>query len=442
MNRVSDVVARAARRVTPVPARQQQMQALAQSLLVRTNKAAARYGEARDAVLGGSFAKGTWLDGHVDIDIFVRLDPATPERRFEEVGLAIGAAATRGFPRGKKFAQHPYTEALVRGVKVNVVPCYDVAQGGWRSAADRSPFHTALVRALSEPEKTEVRLLKRFMIGVGVYGAEIETKGFSGYVAEVIVMKAGSFERAVRHFAGFRFHSDDRPFSLPDPVDETRDLGVAVAGDKLGTMILAARGFLSNPTGAYFREMHGRENPPLRGRVVALAFEHKRLSEDTLWGELRRATRHLVRHLEMHGFRIARSLAASDNESESAILLIPEYDTLPELEQRVGPTVDRRDDLKAFIASGGRDSKLVWVDEDGRARLLRQRKHTVLTELLKTIANGETEEIGLPREMERGIRRSGRVITGARLRRAESASKWLEDGVREIVSDAFGSRDA
>lgn len=416
--------------------------ALARSLLLRTRKAAARFPETHGALLGGSFAKGTWLPGYVDLDIFVRIDPKTPEDRFEQIGLAVGAAATRGLPQGKKFAQHPYTEAIVNGIRVNIVPCYSVRKGEWKSAADRSPFHVQIVRRLSDEHKIQIRVLKRFMKAVGVYGAEIETQGFSGYAAEVLVMRFGSLEGVLRYFARFQASSRERLFSLPDPVDEGRDLAIAISGEKLGRMILASREFLRSPKGAYLHEMRGKNHPALRGMVFAIVFTHRPLSEDTLWGELRKTTKHIVRHLDMNGFKIARSMAASDNKLSSAILLIPEYDALPGFEQRVGPTVDRKKDVEAFISSNRKGAKLIWVDEEARARLLRPRRYVSLADLLVDVVRGKAGPIGASSELERGMKRSGSVLRGPSLGQAASASKWLDNGIKEIVSDALGIRSS
>ena len=430
----------AIRLVTPSSEMEQTVGNLAQTLLQKTRRAAGKFPEARGALLGGSYAKGTWLPFHVDLDIFVRIDPKTPEDRFEEIGLAVGAAATRGFPRGKKFAQHPYTESIVEGIRVNIVPCFSVRKGEWKSAADRSLYHVKVVKRLPIERKTQIRLLKKFMIGVGVYGAELETQGFSGYAAEVLVMQFGSFEGVLRHFAGFKPSSRERFFRLFDPVDAGRDLAIAISGEKLGRMILASRGFLSNPSDAYFHKMRGREHTPLRDEVLAVVFSHPNMSEDTLWGELRRTTKHIVRHLELNGFKVARSMAASDNTRSSAILLIPECDTLPELEQRVGPTVDRRKDVEAFVLSSRREAKLMWVDEDARARLLRPRKYVKIVDLLSDTISGKAGPIGASNELEKGMRKSGSVLKGDRLKRAASAAKWLDVGIREIVSDAIGTR--
>jgi len=440
VNRLSAVVERARDLAMPPPAEEKRIGALAKTLLAKTKKAAGRFSEARGVIVGGSLAKGTWLPMSVDLDIFVKIDPSTPEIDFERIGLQIGAMATRGHPMGKKFAQHPYTEATVGGVRVNIVPCFAVTKGHWKSAADRSPFHVELIKRLPIEQKAEVRLLKLFMSGVGVYGAEIQRRGFSGYVAEVLVMQHGSFKSVLEWFAT-RFHvSDGRPFTLPDPVDEARDLGIAVSGESLGKLILASREFLRRPGIGFFQGMSGRTRSSLEGRVHAMVFSHKKMSEDTLWGELRKTTKHLVRHLETHGFVVARSMAASDNIGRSAILVIPEIIELPDLEQRIGPTVDRREDVKAFISTNARDSRLVWVDDDARVRLLKARVHKRLDPLLVDIAKGREGPIGASRELEAGMKRSAIVLEGRSLHRAANQLRWLKDGIREITSDAVGAR--
>jgi tRNA nucleotidyltransferase (CCA-adding enzyme) len=440
MTAINRVVEQSTPYVSPSPRQLARITALADSLLRKTNLEASKYPETRGALLGGSFAKGTWIPKHVDLDIFVRFDPSVSKERFEEVGLAIGTGATRGYPKGKKYAEHPYTEALVEGVRVNVVPCYAVEPKMWKSAADRSPFHVDLVKGLPEETKTQIRLLKSFMKATGVYGAEIETQGFSGYVAEVLTMTHGNLEKVLRWFADFHPAGEERMFHLPDPVDEGRDLAIAVSQEKLGRMVLASRDFLKSPRRAYFVSVNGRLRPAMKQSVVALVFSHRRLSEDTLWGELRRTMKHVVRHLEVNGFKIARSMAASNNLDRSAILIIPELFDLPELEQRVGPTVDRKKDVDAFLDSGRSASKLIWVDEEARVRFLRARRYRKVSDLLEDLSKGKAGQIGASRELEKAMRKSAAVLEGRSLERAARSSPWLLDGLHEITTDALGTR--
>lgn len=441
MRSPEEVARKAAAVAVPREEERRKIDRVARLALSKTRLASKRFREVRGVVLGGSYAKGTWLPESVDIDIFVRMATTAPESRFEEVGLAVGAEAMKGYPRGKKYAQHPYTEASIDGVKVNIVPCYAVSRRHWMSAADRSPFHVRLVKRLPERQKGEVRLLKRFMKAVGVYGAEIETQGFSGYVAEVLVMRQKSFIGVLRHFADYE-RGKGRLFSLPDPVDPSRDLGIAVSGEKLGRFVLACREFLSRPREAFFRRMVGETRPSMSAAVVAVVFSHRRLSEDILWGELRKTMKHVVRHVEARGFIVARALAASNNADRSAILLIPEFTSLPELEQRVGPTIDMRKETGEFILRNRRKARLVWVDDDARVRLLQDREYTDLNQFLDDIVRGRAGPMGASEEVADGMASSAKVLSGQELARLAKSEEWVANGIREISSDAIGTRQS
>ena len=439
MTSLSRVLAASARSSTPAGEEAAEIGRIAEVLLAKTRRAARSRPEVEDVVLGGSLAKGTWLPGMADIDVFVRMKPGTKAAAFERAGLAIGAGATRGYPRGKKYAQHPYIEATVEGVRVNVVPCYAVEPPGWKSAADRSPFHVEVVKALPDAQKTQVRMLKRFMRAVGVYGAEIEVQGFSGYVAEVMIMKHGDLAGVLRHYAGAELPQKGEPLSLPDPVDPSRNLGVAVSAEKLGRFVLAAREFLSRPSPGFFSTMPARPREALKGSVVGVVFAHRRLSEDVLWGELKKSLRGLVRLADSRGFKVARSAAASDDATRSAFLIIPEFASLPTLEQRAGPTVDRPEETRSFV-SANKSALLVWVDDDARVRLLQRRKFTSLPVFLREACSGKEGPFGASREVAEGLGRGARVLTGDALKSAARSRPWLQKGVEEITSDAIGTR--
>ena len=105
----------------------------------------------------------------------------------------------------ERFAEHPYLEIFIEGYRVDIVPCYDAKPGEWQSATDRTPYHTDYIRSRLKQEAyvTKCGLLKRFMQGIGVYGAEIKIGGFSGYLCELLVMKFGSFAKVVEAFAHY-----------------------------------------------------------------------------------------------------------------------------------------------------------------------------------------------------------------------------------------------
>jgi tRNA nucleotidyltransferase (CCA-adding enzyme) len=99
--------------------------------------------------------------------------------------LKIAKSAAGNAEQIERFAEHPYLEIIQDEMRIDIVPCYNVERGQWQSATDRTPFHTDYVKKNLKPDLLgEVRLLKKFMQGVGVYGAEVKIGGFSGYLCD------------------------------------------------------------------------------------------------------------------------------------------------------------------------------------------------------------------------------------------------------------------
>jgi tRNA nucleotidyltransferase (CCA-adding enzyme) len=436
---VERVLAQARPLVVPSAAARKATVRVEEKVMSKVKEAAVPHREVAGIFLGGSFAKDTWLPGDVDIDVFVKISPSVDEKRFEEVGLAVGREALKGYKPGKNYAQHPYTEATVDGFKVNVVPCYDVKPGEWKSAADRSVHHVAFVRDnLDEEARVQVRLLKKFMKAVGVYGAEIEKEGFSGYATEVLIHEYTTFESTLGSFAVFVPDSKEEYFTLFDPIDDKRDLGKAMSRETVARMVVASRAFLEKPSLAFFKQVRGKARPKLQKSAYVIAFEHEELSEDTLWGELRRSARQVAKHLREEGFEVARVEAASDRLRSSAIIILPVVEELSRLEERVGPGVEIQEGAKSFVAKNRDAAELIWVGEDGRIRLLANRRFTSLGKLLEEILKSRVEKIGVSKEVGEALKRNGRVLRGERLAREAGRKAWLKEGLARTLSDTVG----
>jgi len=437
---IDKVLGKAKALVVPNPAARNRTVQVAEKVVSKVKDVTKAHSEVVSVFLGGSFAKDTWLPGDVDIDVFVKIAPNVDEKRFEEVGLSVGREALHGYKPGKNYAQHPYTEAIVDGFKVNVVPCYDVKLGEWKSAADRSVHHVAFVREnLGEEARVQVRLLKKFMKAVGVYGAEIEKEGFSGYATEVLIYNYTTFESALGSFAVFVPDSKEEYFKLFDPIDDARDLGKAMSRETVARMVLASRAFLENPSIAYFRKVGGKARPKLLERVYAIEFEHEELSEDTLWGELKRSARQVAKHVRDEGFALARVEAASDKMRSSAIVLLPVVDTLPDIDERFGPGVELKEGAKRFAAKNRQSAEMIWVGEDGRMHLLVRRRFTSLGKLLDEILKSRVDTIGVSKEVARALKKNGRVLHGKKLKSEAIRKAWLREGLTKTLSDSVGA---
>ena len=203
-NEVNQLTERILKKITPKKEEYAKIDALSCELEQKITKACQLEGIISIVRVEGSVAKDTWLSENPDIDIFMRLPTSIPRKNLGDIGLRIAKKAAGKAKQLERFAEHPYLQIFIDGYRVDVVPCYDIKLGEWQSATDRTPFHTDYIRKhLSKEMRGEVRLLKKFMQGIDVYGAEIMIGGFSGYLCELLIIEYGSFAATIRTFAQY-----------------------------------------------------------------------------------------------------------------------------------------------------------------------------------------------------------------------------------------------
>ncbi len=356
--------------------------------------------------LEGSFRKGTWLKGETDVDIFVRIPASANEETLRNVYYPYLKDAVRDLNPVERFAEHPYVEVFEEGVRVNIVPCYDVKPGEWKSATDRTPYHTEYVlKHLPEEARDEVRLLKKFMKGIGVYGAEIKVLGFSGYLCELLIIHYGDFLKTLKAASNWRpveiidvagvsrlskkellDRFKGNPLIVIDPVDPMRNVAAAVSLDSFSKFVLAARKFLEKPDESFF---FPPEKKPLsywslrsflqkrRSHLFFFVVEELNLVPDVLWGELRKASSALASLLKREGFSVLGSFIWSEN-GRSVICLEVDKKELPKTFLHVGPPVWLKEHVDRFL----KKHKTCRISA-GRLVVTKQREKTSIKEIVK-----------------------------------------------------------
>ena len=151
----------------------------------------------------GSIAKDTWISNDRDLDIFIVFDKSTPLEELKRMGLELGKIELEGFTSETAYANHPYTINRFKEFKIDVVPCYDSVE--IITAVDRTPHHTRFVKENIGDLRNDVRLLKQFMKGVGVYSSEQKIQGFAGYLCEILTIHYKSFENVLKNAADWKY---------------------------------------------------------------------------------------------------------------------------------------------------------------------------------------------------------------------------------------------
>lgn len=331
----------------------------------------------KEVSLGGSFGKGTWL-ADTDIDFFVSILPSVDRNEFENLGKSVGYFALSKYHPYLRYSEHPYVEAIVGTTKVNIVPCYNVTIGNWKSSADRSPYHTSYMKEnLNTYLIEQVRLLKKFLKSIGVYGSQLAISGFSGYVTEVLILKFTSFIEVLNFMANIGTErtiiSLDNKASIDafnskliilDPIDEKRNLGAAISSESLAKFILTARNFLNRPSIAYFEdEISKCEIRDLRHNLLIVEFSVKKRSPDILWGQLKRKLAAISRQLSMRQFDVIKHFCYTNERDSAVFFFILKSPVLSAIEVKRGPDIFRRNETSTFLNKRSHDSILFWTDD-------------------------------------------------------------------------------
>lgn len=357
-----------------------------------------------DVEYQGSFAKDTWLPGELDLDLFVLFDKGVGEELLEGMcrEIAYGAARRLGAGVVRRYASHPYYTLVLGGVEVDVVPAYHI-RSAWemRSAVDRTPLHTRYVTGVFEINpglRGEVRMFKRLLKNLKIYGADQSVGGFSGYLAELLIIHYGSLVNLLFHASKWRpwetrigeWHGK-APLVVVDPVDPRRNAAAAVGVEAMSKLIGFATLFRLRPEllccALERRGVAGADAGTIREALSrgAYAFIHvtgyPEVPRDVLAGMLGRVSRKIVRAAEGAGFRVLRSRVFVGEDVILAFHL--ESATLSRYTVHTGPPVWGKGSLEfleRWISEG------VWpYISDGRWQVVRERRVRSFVELVEKV---------------------------------------------------------
>ena len=387
---------------------------------------------------GGSYAKNTWLSKEADVDIFIKFKKSISDEKFTEISKKIGFESMKKYNPYVRYSEHPYVEARIKKTKINVVPCYDVNLGEWKSSADRSPFHTKYMQnALTPKMRNEVRILKTFLKLTKIYGAEIAKQGFSGYISEVLILNFGSFENIIKSIAKIQQNQIigktskvfETSIIIIDPVDSNRNLAAAISDENVGKFILACRSFQNNPILQFFKPKKLKSSKNNLENVLVVKFNFKMRSPDIIWGQIKRATTSLTTQLKLGGFNVLRNKSYSDEQSEAYLFFLLESTKIPKNYSKSGPEFFREDDCNSFISKNISKTELMWINDDKKIVSLEKRKYNdvvkFMTELLKN--NPQT---GIPKGLQGDFKKGFRVSVG---------NKNLSKSIKEAISDLIST---
>jgi tRNA nucleotidyltransferase (CCA-adding enzyme) len=444
LNNLEQVCAAAKARLAPTIQERTIVESTAEEIRRAVEIECRKAGLPPDVRIEGSVAKNTWIRNYADIDIFMLVSPELTKEQLSRICLPIARRALSKHRIIERYAEHPYIEAFLKKngkeLRVNIVPCYHVEPGNWLSATDRSPYHSQYVQEhLDKTKLDEVRLLKGFLRGINAYGADIKTGGFSGMLAETLVIGFGGFLNVIRNLSEWNegkyldvenYYANrteevrkifTEPLIVIDPVDKGRNLGAAVHAEQLWNFVAASRYFLRKPFGRFFtqpiikpltRSEYEKRVKSRGSSIVGISFGEVNAVVDILWSQLYRTQRALSSFLANHDFNLIRSVAWSNEHEMNIILFELETSNLPNSKKHEGPPVNRIKESTAFISKHSNDCNTIsgpWIEKH-RWVVQKRRPNANVERLLKSAIGSEASKIGVASLFSRNLKSKTRII--------------------------------
>jgi len=350
------------------------------------------------AILGGSGAKGTWLSGSYDVDVFVAFDHNKYVNKSAELSGFLEKVLKKAFPKVKIDRLHgsrDYFQLSYRGLMFEAVPILKITKAEQaQNITDISPLHSQWVNGHAAKVKDEIRLLKQFCKANHLYGAESYIGGFSGYVLEIITAQYGSFEKvlkaaqkwkekdvvdpskfyATKELALFHINTSklQSPLIVVDPVDKFRNAAAALSMEKFLSFKKLAKEYLQKPSEEFFvKEKITVESLQKKykgkGTLLFITVTPTEGKEDAVGAKLLKVFELLREKLQ--GFALLQGGWAWDKGEEGMFYFVAKKKELPAEEVRLGPPLKMKgyvDDFKKknknTFEDGGRIKAKVRVE--------------------------------------------------------------------------------
>lgn len=398
---ISEIKAQILSEITPSEDERKEIYDLTKTIQKHLTEKISAHGLNAKVEIVGSISKDTWIARDRDLDIFIVFDKAFPLEELKKMGLILGKIELDGFTSETAYANHPYTINHFKEFKIDVVPCYDSIE--IITPVDRTPHHTRFVKENIGDLRNEVRLLKQFMKGVGVYSSEQKIQGFSGYLCELLIINYSSFDAVLENASKWK-HGEyidikksgknnefKDPLVVIDPVDPKRNVASALSIERLCEFIHYSRAFLEGPSLDYFKKkkrLFVKRFP--ESEVYAIVFSGE-LLDDIIYPQLRKSAKYIWTILEKNDFKPLSYGLFKKGESSGVVFELEKY-TLSPMVKHYGPKVFDNANYASFVSK----YRETFIEGD-RACTLRPRQFSKPLNVFLNIIN---EKEGLGKNMK------------------------------------------
>ena len=309
--------------------------------------------------VGGSYAKGTWLPGNRDVDVFVKFNCSKFSGK--DISLELFNILSKKFKDiSVVHGSRDYYHILVNDLLFEVVPVLDIGRNISKAEniMDFSPLHVSYVKKKLR-NKNDVRKLKALLKAQNLYGAESYVSGFSGYVLELLICYYGSFSNLIKKAkswslerevidVGRKYNSKEMALKflnkskisslvLIDPVDKSRNCAAALSSGKYKEFVKLCKNYDGSDSWFVAKEV---DVSKLKGYIV-LSVEPLDGKKDVVLAKMKALYSRFLREFKYNGFNVLDSGWDSSHYWFKVGKLKSKY-------KHYGPSVSMEEHVKAF----------------------------------------------------------------------------------------------
>ncbi len=351
-----------------------------------------------ECVKGGSVAKGTFLKGDHDIDLFVRFSHECDQNELSNMldDILTLVASKLRFKYKRVHGSRDYFQFDYRDLKFEIVPVlkiFNVREA--KNVTDASPLHVGFIKKQIQKSPLladQIRLAKQFCKSAGIYGAETYIKGFSGHSIDLLICFYGSF---INFVSSTKYWQDkviidvenklkeplkninksklNSPIILVDPIDNSRNATAALSKEKYLLLKQKSEDFLKDPNIDFFKiekmnlkkikESHKKE-----WGVFLHVVPIKDKSQDVQGTHLLKAQEFILKELKNNDFKIIEK----GFDFEHMYFIVKKQELSKYVEHR-GPPKRQRNACKEFITKYSGKKKI--FDKNHRLYIQLKRKY-------------------------------------------------------------------
>lgn len=318
-------------------------------------------------VLGGSAAKGTFLKGDFDVDLFVKFNYKYKEENLSDILEKV----LKKFKPNRVQGSRDYFQFTHKKINYEVVPVLSV--NSYKKAinvTDASPLHVDWVkkRVKNSKLRDEIILTKVFLKANKLYGAESYIKGFSGHVVDILTIHHGGFLKLLRATQRWKHgevidpekHKTFRDLNrskmgalvIIDPVQPDRNASAALSAVNFNRLKAVAKEFLQEPSSAFFEReeitIAKLKKKAGENKLIVLKVNALKGKQDVVGAKLLKAYTHILRGLKKHDFIIIEKDWEWDKPHKAMFWFIVDSEIMPKFKEHPGPPLTSKEHVKIF----------------------------------------------------------------------------------------------